>query len=65
MRPRLLELTAFGPYPGVVRVDFDALSEAGLWVLPNPSGLNASYQLPELVRTYSELRAAAFDDAQG
>jgi double-stranded uracil-DNA glycosylase len=29
-----------------------------LWVLPNPSGLNAHYQLPELVRLFSELRAA-------
>lgn len=29
-----------------------------LWVLPNPSGLNASFQLPDLVRTYRELRRA-------
>jgi TDG/mug DNA glycosylase family protein len=27
-----------------------------VWVLPNPSGLNASYQLPELARLYGELR---------
>jgi TDG/mug DNA glycosylase family protein len=27
------------------------------WVLPNPSGLNAHYQLPDLVRLFSELRA--------
>lgn len=26
------------------------------WVLPNPSGLNASYQLPDLVRLYRDLR---------
>jgi TDG/mug DNA glycosylase family protein len=26
------------------------------WVLPNPSGLNASYQLPDLVRLYGDLR---------
>lgn len=31
---------------------------ADLWVLPNPSGLNANYQLPELTRLYGELRAA-------
>jgi hypothetical protein len=24
--------------------------------LPNPSGLNANYQLPELVRLFAELR---------
>ncbi len=27
-----------------------------LWVLPNPSGLNAHYQLPELTRLFAELR---------
>jgi double-stranded uracil-DNA glycosylase len=27
------------------------------WVLPNPSGLNAHYQLPDLVRLFAELRA--------
>ena len=27
------------------------------WVLPNPSGLNAHYQLPELARLYAQLRA--------
>jgi TDG/mug DNA glycosylase family protein len=26
------------------------------WVLPNPSGLNAHYQLPELIRLFGELR---------
>jgi TDG/mug DNA glycosylase family protein len=29
---------------------------ARVWVLPNPSGLNAHYQLPELVRAFAELR---------
>jgi TDG/mug DNA glycosylase family protein len=32
---------------------------AELWVLPNPSGLNANYQLPELVRLFGKLRATA------
>ncbi len=30
---------------------------AVLWVLPNPSGLNANHQLPDLVRLFGELRA--------
>jgi TDG/mug DNA glycosylase family protein len=30
---------------------------AVLWVLPNPSGLNASHQLPDLARVFGELRA--------
>jgi double-stranded uracil-DNA glycosylase len=31
---------------------------AEAWVLPNPSGLNAHYQLPDLAREYAALRAA-------
>lgn len=34
-----------------------------LWVLPNPSGLNAHYQLPVLVAVFDEFRAAI--DAAG
>ena len=30
-----------------------------VWLLPNPSGLNASWQLPRLIEAYAELRAAA------
>jgi len=30
-----------------------------VWVLPNPSGLNAHYQLPELTAAYAALRDAA------
>jgi len=37
----------------------ERLGPSGLWLLPNPSGLNASYQPPELIRLYRELRAAA------
>lgn len=33
------------------------LGGAALWVLPNPSGLNAHYQIPDLARMYGELRA--------
>jgi TDG/mug DNA glycosylase family protein len=36
----------------------ETLSGARLWVLPNPSGLNAHYQLDDLVREYAALRAA-------
>jgi TDG/mug DNA glycosylase family protein len=31
---------------------------AAVWVLPNPSGLNAHYQQPALTAAYAELRAA-------
>jgi TDG/mug DNA glycosylase family protein len=36
----------------------DRLGDAELWVLPNPSGLNAHYQLPELVALFAGLREA-------
>jgi TDG/mug DNA glycosylase family protein len=34
------------------------IGEATVWVLPNPSGLNAHYQLPELVNLYRQLLEA-------
>jgi hypothetical protein len=43
--------------------------EAEVWVLPNPSGLNGHYQLPQLAEIYSArklgarwLRRSRFDD---
>ena len=35
----------------------DRLGDATLWVLPNPSGLNAHYQLADLKRQFGALRA--------
>lgn len=34
----------------------EAFEGARVWVLPNPSGLNASYQQPALTAAYAELR---------
>ncbi|HEX2031161.1 MAG TPA: G/U mismatch-specific DNA glycosylase [Actinomycetota bacterium] len=36
----------------------ETLATAPLWVLPNPSGLNAHFQLPALIETFRELRRA-------
>jgi TDG/mug DNA glycosylase family protein len=33
--------------------------EAAVWLLPNPSGLNANYQLPALVKLFKALRRVA------
>jgi TDG/mug DNA glycosylase family protein len=35
------------------------------WVLPNPSGLNPHYQLPDLVRLFGELREWGFATRRG
>ncbi len=37
----------------------ERLGGAGLWVLPNPSGLNAHHQLRDLATAFAELRRAA------
>lgn len=34
----------------------ERIGETRLWVLPNPSGLNANFQMPELARMFAELR---------
>jgi TDG/mug DNA glycosylase family protein len=36
----------------------EVIDESRIWVLPNPSGLNASYQIPDLARILRELRVA-------
>jgi TDG/mug DNA glycosylase family protein len=35
----------------------ESLGESAVWVLPNPSGLNAHYRLADLARMYSLLRS--------
>jgi TDG/mug DNA glycosylase family protein len=34
------------------------LAEAEVWVLPNPSGLNAHYHLTDLAKLFAQLRQA-------
>jgi TDG/mug DNA glycosylase family protein len=36
----------------------ESIAGSRLWVLPNPSGLNAHYQLPALAAAFAELRSA-------
>jgi TDG/mug DNA glycosylase family protein len=65
LRPRVIAFLGMSAY----RVAFDrpgaslgpqaeSICGAAVWVLPNPSGLNAHYQLPELGRLFGELRSA-------
>ena len=39
----------------------ETLGSTSLWLLPNPSGLNAHHQLDELIRLFVALRVAAFE----
>jgi len=71
-RPRILAVLAIGAYrkafgrpaapPGPQR---EKIGETALWVLPNPSGINAAYQMADLVRLFSELRAAGLSSSTG
>jgi TDG/mug DNA glycosylase family protein len=50
--------TGFGVANARVGAQQERIGETGVWVLPNPSGLNAHYQLPDLVEAYRDLRLA-------
>jgi TDG/mug DNA glycosylase family protein len=66
MAPRWLAVVGITAY----RVAFDApraavgpqdatVGDTRIWLLPNPSGLNAHWQLPDLAAEFARLRAAA------
>jgi double-stranded uracil-DNA glycosylase len=66
MQPHFLAVVGFGAY----RVAFDRPRATGglqpdtigatkIWLLPNPSGINAHYQPAELARRFAALRRAA------
>jgi len=51
--------TAFGRPDAAIGPQPDPLGPARLWVVPNPSGLNASWTMPRIVAAFGELREAA------
>jgi TDG/mug DNA glycosylase family protein len=53
--------TAFARPKALIGLQPDPLGAARLWILPNPSGLNASWQPPRLAAAFGELRRAAGD----
>ncbi len=50
---------AFGRPKAVIGPQPERLGAAGLWLLPQPSGLNANHQLPALALAFRQLRMAA------
>jgi double-stranded uracil-DNA glycosylase len=65
-RPRILAIlgvgayrTAFNQPKASVGRQQDRIGETVLWVLPNPSGLNANYQAADLARLFRDLRESA------
>jgi TDG/mug DNA glycosylase family protein len=68
-RPRAVCFLGLGAYKqayGLKRVTLglqeEAFEGAALWVLPNPSGLNANHQLGDFVRMFKDLREPAGPD---
>jgi double-stranded uracil-DNA glycosylase len=66
-RPRVVAIlgvtayrTAFARPKALIGPQPVLLGTAQLWILPNPSGLNAAYQIDRLVQEFARLREAAF-----
>ena len=64
-RPRVLAIlgvgayrTAFGRKNAKVGRQDERVADTEVWVLPNPSGLNAHFQKPEMMNVFRGLRAA-------
>jgi|SRR5688572_19068286 len=62
-RPQVVAILGVGAYRNAfakpkakIGEQPEGIHDARVWVLPNPSGLNANYQLPELVRMFRQLR---------
>jgi len=62
-RPRVVAFLGVGAYCHAFGIKTAAIGKQGnrfegaqVWVLPNPSGLNANYQLPDLVKLFRQLR---------
>ena len=56
---------AFGRPKAAIGRQPETLDTSVLWVLPNPSGLNAHYQVDALAGLFAELRAASADRPVG
>jgi TDG/mug DNA glycosylase family protein len=68
-RPRVLAVLGVSAYreafhrpEATLGLQQETVGSARLWILPNPSGLNAHYQLADLAGLFRELRLAADRD---
>lgn len=68
-QPRYLAVLGIGAYQTAfqqrkVRLGLQAakIGDANIWVLPNPSGLNANYKPAEFAKLFAELRSAIKTD---
>ncbi len=57
--------SAFGARSATLGEQAQGIAAARLWVLPNPSGLNAHYQLDDLIDVYRQFRTRMNTDEHG
>ena len=64
-KPRFLAVLGIGAYrtafdrpKAKLGLQVEKIDATRLWLLPNPSGLNAHYQIDDLAKLFSELRQA-------
>jgi len=64
-RPEFLAILGLGAYraawdvpKAVIGPQEQRIAETVVWILPNPSGLNAHYQAKDLARVFGELKTA-------
>jgi TDG/mug DNA glycosylase family protein len=62
-RPRCVAVVGIGAYrvaferpQATIGLQPEPIGAAAVWVLPNPSGLNANHQLPDLIKAFSAVR---------
>jgi TDG/mug DNA glycosylase family protein len=67
-RPRFVAIAgvtayrvAFGQPRAIIGPQEARIGPARLWILPNPSGLNASWTLPRMANAFGELKSALGD----
>ncbi len=70
-RPRFAAMIGVGAYrcaferkAAAVGLQEETIGETKLWVLPNPSGLNAHYQLSDLAALFRMLKDAVSNDCK-
>jgi TDG/mug DNA glycosylase family protein len=65
-KPRILAVLGVGAYRAAfarrtspLGLQPESIGSTAIWLLPNPSGLNANYQLGDLTKLFAELRRYA------
>lgn len=71
-QPRLVAVLGIGAYrtafqekTSLLGLQNKSIANASIWVLPNPSGLNAHYQLADLVEQFRKLHEATEGEFNG